>query len=932
MSHIDSIKDRQANSYLADGNADYLEMLYEQFLANPDAVSPTWKHYFQSIQPAPTDALHQQIRNTVATWSKRRSNAPSLGTVDNLKQARVWNYIDAYRTYGHFAAHLDPLNLINPTLPEQLTFAFHGLNQDDLQSTFDTDGLSNTPLTLAAIQTLLEKIYCHHIGFEYKYIDNEEEIRWLQQQIEQAEGCPKLLPNAQRHILNRLTAAEGLEKYLASKYVGQKRFGLEGGESLIPLIDELVQRSSLQGANEIIIGMAHRGRLNLLVNIMGRPPKDLFQEFEGKKNHDRTRSGDVKYHLGFSSDIQAQGGPMHLAMAFNPSHLEIIAPVVQGSVRARQQYWHDVKRNQIIPIQIHGDAAFAGQGVVMETLNLSQVRGFTIGGTLHIVLNNQVGFTISDPRDARSTFYCTDVAKMVNAPIFHVNADDPEAVVFTARLAAEYRMKFNRDVVIDLVCYRRHGHNEADEPAATQPIMYQHIKQHPTTLALYIEQLISENLLTKEDADKLALIYRDALDQGEVVLQTLEPSKASRPRLDWSPYFEQQWTAPSDTRVSLDTLKTLGEHLEQLPAGFTLQPQVNKVMEERKKMMEGQIPLNWGCAEALAFASLLDEGHAIRLSGQDSRRGTFAHRHATLHDFKTGQSYTPLEHLEPKQASFSVVDSVLSEEAVLGFEYGYASTLPDALVLWEAQYGDFANGAQVVIDQFISSADQKWGRLCGLTLLLPHGYEGSGPEHSSARLERYLQLCAQQNMQVCNLTTPAQIFHVLRRQVKRPFRKPLIIMSPKSLLRHKLATSTLDELAQGKFEVVLPEVDQLDSEKITRVIICSGKVYYDLLEKRREAKLQHIAILRIEQLYPFPTTELVAQLSLYPRATDVVWCQEEPKNQGAWYCIHHRLIAAIKKDQTLSYAGRDASASPAAGYMSLHLEQQAALVKQALGI
>ncbi len=931
MSNFDSIAARQATSYLSGSNAEYLEALYEQFLENPKAVPLQWKHYFQSLSPAPTDALHQKIRTTVAHWAKQKTPT-GVSPENNLKQAQVWGYINAYRTCGHLCAEADPLNLHPATLPPQLELAFHGLSAADLQTTFDADGLSATPLTLQTIQTLLKKTYCGPIGFEYMHISNSEEVAWLRASIEGVQGKPTFSNDEHRRILNRLTAAEGLEKYLGSKYVGQKRFGLEGGESLIPLLDELVQRTSAQGANEIVIGMAHRGRLNVLVNIMGRPPRDLFLEFEGKKTHDTLRSGDVKYHMGFSSDIEAEGGPVHLALGFNPSHLEIIAPVIQGSVRARQHCFNDKKREQIIPIQIHGDAAFAGQGVVMETFNLSQVRGFTTGGSLHVVINNQIGFTISDLRDARSTHYCTDVAKMVEAPIFHVNGDDPEAALFAARLAADFRMKYHRDVVIDLVCYRRHGHNEADEPAATQPLMYQNIKQRPTTLARYVAHLERHQVVTRTEADELSLIYRNALDKGEVVLQTIEPTKARNHRINWAPYLDQNWTAPAETAVPLPLLKKLGERLDLLPAGFTLQPQVQRLLDERKKMTAGEIPMNWGYAEALAFASLLYEKHHIRLSGQDSRRGTFAHRHATLHDFKSGDCYTPLDHLDPEQATFTVVDSVLSEEAVLGFEYGYASTNPDALVIWEAQYGDFANGAQVVIDQFISSADQKWGRLCGITLLLPHGYEGSGPEHSSARLERYLQLCAQQNMQVCVPTTPAQIFHMLRRQIKRPFRKPLIVMSPKSVLRHKLAVSTLAELASGAFQVVIPDIDKADPQQVTRVIICSGKVYYDLLEKRRADKLNQVAIIRVEQLYPFPQEALSAQLQQYTHATDVVWCQEEPKNQGAWYCTQHHLLACLSLHQHLHYAGRAASASPAAGYMSLHLEQQTALIKQALGL
>ncbi len=927
MSDFHSLNARQSTSYLCDGNASYLENLYEQFLENPNQVSATWRRYFQSLQPAPTDALHKKIRAEIASWSKHASSA---NTVDGLKQAQIWAYIQAYRAYGHFHATLDPLQLTTKPSVTQLEITFHGLTNADEQTSFDTAGLTNIPITFSKLQSILKKIYCGNIGYEYMHLSSVKQLQWLRERIEGPQGNFSFSHDLKKHILNQLTAAEGLEKYLGSKYVGQKRFGLEGGESLIPCLDEIIQLTSQYDTQEIVIGMAHRGRLNVLVNIMGRPPHDLFLEFEGKKNHDGIRSGDVKYHLGFSSDIQGKKGPIHLALGFNPSHLEIITPVVEGSVHARQRVWNDTKYNKIIPIQIHGDASFAGQGVVMETLNLSQARGFTTGGSIHIVVNNQIGFTISNPHDARSTYYCTDIAKMVEAPIFHVNADDPEAVLFITRLATEFRMTFNRDVVIDLVCYRRHGHNEADEPAATQPIMYQSIKQHPSTLSLYATKLIQEKLVTQAEVDQLALHYRDALDQGSVVLQTIESSQTTPHRVNWTLYINQEWTAPYTSAIPLPELKKLAKNLEALPEGFTLQPQVKKLMDERKKMAEGTLPLNWGFAESLAFASLVNEDIHVRLSGQDSARGTFAHRHAVLHDYKTGQTYTPLEHVGSKQAPFIVVDSLLSEEAVMGFEYGYASTYPHALVIWEAQYGDFANGAQVIIDQFISSADQKWGRLCGLTLLLPHGYEGAGPEHSSARLERYLQLCAQHNMQVCVPSTPAQIFHLLRRQVKRPFRKPLIVMSPKSLLRHKLAISSLADLASGEFKNLISEVDTIDPAQVKRVIICSGKVYFDLLEKRRSEKLNHIAILRIEQLYPFPHDALTEELKHYNNAKKIIWCQEEPRNQGAWYCTQHHLIACLAPGQHLHYAGREASASPAAGYMSLHLEQQASLVKQAL--
>lgn len=931
MSNNDSMKAREASSYLSAGNAEYLEALYEQYLENPQTVDPKWRAYFDSLKPAPTDILHQQIRPNIASLAQSSQTPTSNLAANNLKQAQVWDFIDAYRRFGHLLAQTDPLKLSNEQgLPEELSLEYHGLSTQDLASVFETHGLSREPLSLKAIQAQLQAIYCHHIGFEYTYLSHDQEREWLRTRIESQFANIQLSSETKKRILGRLIAAEGLEKYLGSKYVGQKRFGLEGGESLIPMVDEMIQTLSESGANELVIGMAHRGRLNILINIMGRPPATLFAEFEGKHVNNGDRSGDVKYHMGFSSNIEAKGGVMHLALGFNPSHLEIIAPVIEGSVRARQYFCHDIKRNHIIPLQIHGDAAFTGQGVVMETFNLAYTRGFNTGGTLHIVINNQVGFTTSNPQDARSTRYCTDIAKMIDAPIFHVNGDDPDAVVAITRLATEYRMTFNRDVVIDLVCYRRHGHNEADEPAKTQPLMYQVIKQLPSTLAQYSERLVADGVVTQDSIDAGIREYRDKLDQGKAVLPTVERTKAARPRIDWRPFMDQPWTAPCVTAVPLATLKQLGERLSTLPPEFSLQPQVKRMMDERIKMNKGELPINWGYAETLAYATLLDEGHHVRLCGQDSRRGTFDHRHAAFHDYQTGKTYIPLDHLNEKQASFTVIDSTLSEEAVLGFEYGYASTNPYALDIWEAQYGDFANGAQVVIDQFISSADQKWGLLCGITLLLPHGYEGSGPEHSSARLERYLQLCAQQNMQVCVPTTPAQIFHMLRRQIKRPFRKPLIVMSPKSILRHKLVVSSLEDLATGAFQNVIPEIDNLDSKKVTRVVLCSGKVYYDLLEKRREEKLDQVAIIRIEQLYPFPDKILADLLAQYTSAKKVVWCQEEPKNQGAWYCTQHHLLASLASFQTLEYAGRPASASPAAGYMSLHLEQQAALIKQAL--
>ena len=699
------------------------------------------------------------------------------------------------------------------------------------------------------------------------------------------------------------------------------------------MLDNIIQRSGSNKAKEIVIGMAHRGRLNVLINIFGKNPVDLFEEFEGKRP--LNTSGDVKYHQGFSTNVNTPGGEVHMALAFNPSHLEIANPVVEGSVRARQDRRKDSQGDTVLPICLHGDAAFAGQGVVMETLQMSQTRAFKTGGTVHIVINNQVGFTTSKKEDARTTPYCTDVAKFIDAPIFHVNGDDPDAVAFVSELALDYRNEFKRDVVIDLVCYRRRGHNEADEPSGTQPLMYNAIKAKSSVATLYGQQLVTEGVISAEDIAAYQNEYRNALDNGKHVAKALVSTPDSSSFVDWKPYLNHEWTALGDTRVSADILKDLGHRLDQVPPGFVVQRQVKKILDDRLKMAAGAAEINWGFAEVMAYASLLEEGYPIRLTGQDVGRGTFSHRHAVLHDQKGSGAYVPLRNLSDEQPDFTIFDSLLSEEAVLAFEYGYASTAPEGLVIWEAQFGDFANGAQVVIDQFITSGEHKWGRMCGLTMLLPHGYEGQGPEHSSARLERFLQLCAEHNIQVCVPTTPAQIFHLIRRQVVRPMRKPLVVMSPKSLLRHKMAISSLDELANGEFQNVIDEVDDLDKSAVKRVVLTSGKVYYDLLEQRRLGKLDHVAIIRVEQLYPFPEQHLADVLAQYPHLELVVWCQEEPQNQGAWYCSQHhmrKVIQLVRADLNLIVSSRPASAAPACGYMSVHLEEQNYLVAQALGL
>ncbi|MEZ5492055.1 MAG: 2-oxoglutarate dehydrogenase E1 component [Gammaproteobacteria bacterium] len=932
-----------STSHLSGTNADYVEELYDQYLMDPDSIPDEWRHFFDSL-PATSgngqaevslSSIERHFRELgkVSRFSPILSNDAVVNSEHESKQVGVLLLISSYRVRGHQKAELDPLALMHRERVPDLELEFHGLSSVDNSTVFQTGSLfiSKDKAPLRDIVDTLERIYCRTIGYEFMHIVNLEEKQWIQQRIESNDGYPTFEEDVKRHLLERLTAAEGLEKHLDSKFPGTKRFGLEGGESLIPAIDELIQRAGSRGVKEVVIGMAHRGRLNVLVNILGKNPSDLFDEFEGKAVYQN--SGDVKYHQGFSSNIMTAGGEVHLAMAFNPSHLEIVAPVVEGSVRARQTRRKDPIGDTVLPIIIHGDAAFAGQGVVMETFQMSRTRAYSTGGTVHIIVNNQVGFTTSRQEDARSTEYCTDVAKMVQAPIFHVNADDPEAVLFITQLALDFRYQFKKDVVIDLVCYRRRGHNETDEPSGTQPLMYRAVKQHKSTRTIYEEKLIAEGMVSEEEADRLSNSYRSALDTGEHVVKSLVKEPSVELFVDWSPYIGHGWSPHYNTTISLDTLKGLARKLVSVPDGFTLQRQVKRVMDDRAKMAAGELPVDWGFAETLAYASILTSGNQVRITGQDVRRGTFSHRHAVLHDQKKGDSYTPLENLAPDAMRFFIYDSLLSEEAVLAFEYGYATTTPNALVIWEAQFGDFANSAQVVIDQFITSGEHKWMRLCGLTLLLPHGYEGQGPEHSSARLERFLQLCAEHNIQVCLPTTSAQVFHMLRKQVLCPLRKPLVVMSPKSLLRHKEATSTLEEFAEGSFRVILDETDDLNKEEITRVILCSGKVYYELRQARRERNISNIAIIRLEQLYPFPEEDLHSCLTEYVNTKEIFWCQEEPMNQGAWYASQHhmrRVIDQINPALVLQYAGREASAAAAAGYHALHVKQQQEFIEHVL--
>lgn len=941
MSHKNSLQALWDSSQLGAGNAAYLEQLFEQYLQDPNSIPADWRSFFETLPKLKggVDVSHAAIQDHFRKLTRQtKTTTHTVGDMavdERVKQVRVLQLINAYRFRGHQQAHFNPLGVHEPKDIDELQLQHYELSEADLESEFNTGSLVGPErASLKEILNILQDTYSSYVGAEYMYIADTKEKRWLQQRLESVRCKPKLTPEQRIHLLKRLTAAEGLERYLHSKYVGQKRFSLEGGEALIPMLDEIIQRGGTHGLQELIIGMAHRGRLNVLVNIMGKQPVDLFKEFEGKVTKKFDGSGDVKYHMGFSSNIGTPGGDVHVALAFNPSHLEIVGPVVEGSVRARQERRDDREGNQVLSVLIHGDAAFAGQGVVMETLSMSQSRGYSTKGTVHIVINNQIGFTCSDRQDARSTLYCTDVAKMLDVPIFHVDGDNPEAVTFVTQIALDYRMRFNKDVIIDLVCYRRHGHSEADEPMVTQPMMYKNIAAKATSREIYAQRLQDEQVLNTEDAEKLSEQYRTTLDEGESVVPEIRPPEVvNYPyATDWSAYVGKKCKLTAPTRVPLEHIRQLTERLLKIPEGFELHSSVAKILGNRHKMAAGSLPVDWGYAETLAYATLLTEGFNVRLSGQDAGRGTFFHRHAVLHGQAQGERYVPLRHLADEQSSFLVIDSLLSEEAVLAFEYGYATTEPKTLTIWEAQFGDFANNAQVVIDQFISAGEQKWNRLCSLVMLLPHGYEGQGPEHTSARLERYLQLCAEYNMQVCVPTSPSQIFHLLRRQMHQTCRKPLIIMSPKSLLRHRLAVSSLEDLTEGEFQKVIPELDELNDAGVQRVVMCSGKVYYELLEKRRQQELDTVAIIRLEQLYPFPTKAMETEIARYPAATEFIWCQEEPKNQGAWYSSQHHMRSVIHQEHELHYAGRPLSAAPAVGYAYVHVEQQHALIDEALGL
>lgn len=934
------------DSYLFGGNILYLERLYETYLNDSNAVPECWRAYFNSIQhclPIINDINHfDDINNSnkiITSFTDSINQEKFRSSVDieaiYSKHVAVMQIIARHRDLGARFANLDPLKRQKrPNIPE-LEPSFYGLNNSDMDTMFN---ISNTyfgkeTVSLRVLLTALRETYCRSIGVEFTYISDQTKVCWIAKYLEPVRALPTFSSEKKKHILERLTAAEGLEHYLHTKYIGQKRFSLEGSESFIVALDEAIHYAREKEIQEIVIGMAHRGRLNVLVNILGKTPQELFLEFEGH-HVENLLAGDVKYHQGFSSDISTLNGPVHLSLLFNPSHLEIINPVVEGSVKARMERRGDKYGSQVLPILVHGDAAFSGQGVVMETLNLAQTRGYNTGGTIHIIINNQIGFTTSDPRDSRSTVFCSDIAKMIEAPVLHINGDDPEAVVFAIQIAINYRMQFKQDIVIDIICFRKLGHNEQDTPALTQPLMYKKIAQHPGTRKLYADKLITQNIISMDDCNAMIKEYRNAMDAGKHIIDPVIKNFKSEYIVDWLPFLNHQWTDVSNTSISLAELKNLSSRITTLPLGFKLHTLVKKVLIDRAAMGRGELNLDWGMSEHLAYASLVTSGYFIRLTGQDSGRGTFVHRHAVLHDqdrkeWDTG-TYIPLQNITKNQGSFTIIDSVLSEEAALAFEYGFSTANPNTLTIWEAQFGDFANGAQVVIDQFISSSEVKWGRISGLVLMLPHGYEGQGPEHSSARLERYLQLCANDNIQVVQPTTAAQIFHLLRRQMISFFRKPLIIMTPKSLLRNKDAGSPLIKLSNGFFQTVISEQDdKIIINKIKRIILCSGKIYYDLINARKDRKQFDTAIVRLEQLYPFPHKALSIALQQFPNFQELVWAQDEPHNQGAWLQIQYNIFKNLTNGQKLAYAGRPASASPAVGYYNKHYAEQQALIETA---
>lgn len=927
----------EATSYLAGSNSPYIEEMYDQYIEDPTSLSQEWQDFFSQVSTLDSGKKEAPVSHhkVIEKFRHMPVHMSVVSTPVSAKQEAVDDLIRNFRNLGHLNADLDPLKLDQRALDPRLNYQTYGLTSADLQATFLSRGvLDTTEASLQNIVQALENIYTRTVGFQFEYMTDPTQRDWLIQHIEKSFWQKPISEKVQFKALNDLMAANGLEQFLEVKYPGQKRFSVEGLDATIPALTHIVEQAGQQHIKEVVMCMAHRGRLNVMVNVLGKPVSQLCDEFAGKHEMDNT-SGDVKYHMGYSSDVKVGADSVHLSLLFNPSHLDYISPVLMGSVRARQDAFakDPNKPNYALGVMLHGDASYAGQGIIMETLVMSDTDAYDIGGVIHIITNNQIGFTTKTMDHViRKNAYCTDVSKTIAAPVFHVNADDMDAVIRTVELAFAYRQQFTTDVVIDLVGYRRHGHQEVDEPRATQPVMYNIIKSHDRPFKLYGDTLIAKGQLTDAKLTELNNAFRDRLDQGGSVVELSEHGLVEQRKKDWLPYINQNWHDTVKTGVAKNILKSLGEKIAEYPDNFTLLKQVQAIMEARKKMYSDELELDWGAAEMLAYATLLNEAVPIRLAGEDACRGTFFHRHAVLTDQVTNETYKPLDTIE-NDASMHVYDSILAECGPLGFEYGYSTARPKALVIWEAQFGDFANSAQVIIDQFISSAWQKWKRDAGLVMLLPHGYEGMGPEHSSARLERYLQLCAQDNMQVCVPTTPSQIFHLLRRQVLRPYRRPLIVMSPKSLLRHKQAVSTLADLEKGQFELVIGEQDKaIKADKVKRVICCSGKVYYDLIAQREENKQTDIAIIRIEQLYPFPYDALTAIISQYKNADSVCWTQEEPKNQGAWYITRHRILRCMSPKQKLILASRDAMAAPAVGYPALFKAKQKKLIDEALSL
>ncbi|MCZ6748319.1 MAG: 2-oxoglutarate dehydrogenase E1 component [SAR324 cluster bacterium] len=950
------------STVLSGVNSEFLEDLYRNYLEAPASLDPQWRAFFDAVanghsalgrRSSPSGGYRgdggsagpqvgpgagpkvgpaRQADASMFTVPEQHAAGPGLSG-DGAKQSGVFQLINNYRVFGHTRANLDPLGRPHLERPPDLSLQFFGLSEADLDETYSTGTLvAPSTRTLREIVDQVTQTYCGPVGMEYMMIRDQSQRLWLQQAMEQTWNRPRFDKETRRDILTMLTRAELFEKFLHTKFVGQKRFSLEGAETLITLLDGLVEEAAELGVEEIVMGMSHRGRLNVLVNVMEKAPQFVFSEFEDATDiNPLDGTGDVKYHLGYSSDRKTRSGrEIHLSLSFNPSHLEAVNPVVEGNVRAKQDRRGDRERTQVMPVLMHGDAAFAGQGLVPETLNLSQLEGYTTGGTIHIIVNNQIGFT-THPRFARSFAYPSDMAKILLVPVFHVNGDDPEAVHHVVKLAVNFRQTFHTDVVIDMFCYRRHGHNEMDEPSFTQPLTYKLVRQHPSTLEIYSAKLREEGVLSAEEIGTIQQNHRAVLDRA------LEETRANGIR-SVTDTLHGAWTGlerhdPRQivvTEVNREVLQEISDDLTSCPEGFTPHPRIAKLLETRRQMMAGEVRIDWGFGELLAYGSLLREGYHVRLSGQDCTRGTFSHRHANLVDIETGEDYTALQHLTTPRGVFSIHDSPLSEAGVLGFDFGYSLADPLSLILWEAQFGDFANGAQVIVDQFIASSEVKWLRMSGLVMLLPHGFEGQGPEHSSARIERFLQLCAEDNIQVCYATTPAQNFHMLRRQIRRSFRKPLISMAPKSLLRHPLATSTIADLINGTFREVLYERDAIPPEGVRRIVFCSGKVYYDLLAERRKRELEHVALVRLEQLYPFPVDQAKEVLGQYPNVKEACWVQEDPQNMGAWTFVQPRMEALLPKKLKLRYVGRPAAASPAVGSHRAHAEEQKAIVAEAL--